>query len=850
MLQITFTIISIFILLGGNLFASDSNSVQDRENSTIQLMNGSKYTNTPYGYYKEQLSKSSFKAFDKLDLSKYPKKQVFVGYGLYDKEEKNCRYLDVPSNINLPVDFENITTIGNNTYAISRARQTYSECKALALQYSGIVYTPYSPSEYIAVNDAVTNSANGGIAKDFWIGYSKKDCNSEYLNDQGYEQSYKNFKYKHEMCNANNLYTYKKANSNYWNRTSSSDMHYCVIKITSNDYLRPIKVCAPWWRVERTWKLDKNDKIFEFNGVKYDFRYMRYLIDYPEEKTICTKVNPEYLKNRHHFTYTCNSYDSISASAACVADISLPQCHVDQCAGYAEKTCVKKDSFAPFKNYDVGYIVKNGVQTKVKTKDNKIINVYDCPPPPLASDKCLNKEVVDVFPAECPNSKCGELSSCLQGSKHTHDECIKLFPCEKIYGSVDNIIYKDGIAYGLGGVCSDGSSVTALIKRKKSSKKVCEEYNLVKETNTTEKSCISYSTSSNKIVSSSITDKDIYQDDPRCIRTNNIEKARPSIKSVISYENKGFFKTSIEKVFADGTTDGNELNATQYLLAASSIVLKPHESSPTSHPLDTNDTAGQFCKNAFSDAWYNKRYSVLKNADIQGFLYNATGTSTRNIKTFASHSSSHSISDDFGNSESVSNWGVAVFDSNINIVEFKNFNVSSSSSEASKMATYLNSLSAGTLVSIATYGDPKTNLTDSLKSALSNFGATGSILDGLSSTSAYILVGKKGNTRLSEKVGSSIRSLNTFNVQVPKVLAVSKSSSCSSVANSTNTTQFKPSFNDYDFSKLNISKDDVNFNRFCFLGGSQIQGDDNIGYIKNNGSSSSYFQLPRANASD
>jgi hypothetical protein len=845
-------ILIVFLCIGGFLYGED-NTLHDRSISDVNLISGSKATNIPYGFYINGFQKSSIEAFKNVDLTQYPNKKLFVGYGVYDVDDKNCRYLDIPSNNELPQHVKNIKTLGNNTYGVSFSRMTFSQCKALASKFSGYVYTPMNASEYQAVMDALNNTAGGETPKDFWVGYLRSDCSSSYLNDEGYSQSYVRFRFKNEICNDSNKLTFTNAGSRVWMRTGSTDEHYCPIVIHSPDYLRPIKYCAPWWRIERSWKLKETDGLYKLNGRTYDFRYAKYIIDYPKDITICTETNASFANDESNgrFQFTCRSYDDIKASPACLESITLPQCHVNECQGYAENTCVKVDEIRPFKDYDVGYILKDGVETKVKTRDNKLINIYDCPSPNPPSSNCLKKEIVSVLPVECPNSQCAELADCFKDETIPNDKCLTQYKCEKSYGSVDNVIYKDGSVYALGGVCSDGSQVTALIERKSGIKRKCLQYNEYVETNSTIKKCTSTANSTFKTVDAAITDVDIYQDDSRCIRINNIEEARPKIETVFKYKTEGFFKTSIQKAYIDGSSENNELNSTQYLLAAASIYLKPYAQESSAEPKVEENTLQQFCKDTFSDNWYNKRYYSLKDSSLKGFVYNKTGQSTRVIKVYSAYSSSlHSVADDFGASYKSSNWGIAVFDKNIKITDYRSFDISSSVGSATKMKNFLTSLPDETLVAIHTFGDPKTNVSGNtaLKNALALYGADKTILSNLKTSSAYLLVGKKGSSRLKEKVNSasnaSVYSVIDLPVSIPHVLAISDSSSCTTNANTLQMVDFTPSYKDYNFNDIGITKSDVNTHRYCFLGGNTIQGDGGISSIKGVSGTDLYFNLP------
>lgn len=827
------------------LILSAANSLHDRDESDVNLISGTKATDMPYGYYIKQFSKSSIKAFENVDLTLYPDKKLLVGYGTYDVNNENCRYLDIPSNASMPIDFENITVLGNETYAVSRTRMTYPQCKALVAKYSGYVYTPMDISNYSAVLNKLNNLSNGGTAKDLWVGYGRVDCSSPYLNDEGVNQSFTSFRNKNEICSDFNLYTYSIPNTRIWQRTGLSDQHYCPIVIKSPDYLRPIKYCAPWWRVERSWKLQKNEDLYEINGHTYDYRYMKYIMDYPKDVTICTETNTSISADSQRFEFTCNSYDDIKASPACIQQITLPQCHVNMCKGYAENTCIKVDSFPPFKDYDVGYIMVDGVEQKVKTKENKIINVYDCPPPNPPAANCVKKEVVSVIPVECPNSKCDELAACLKSDVKSADDCFATYTCEKSYGSTSSVKYENGVAVGLWGVCGDGNTSTqvlALIERKSSTKRICTEFNTYDETNITIKKCTSEAASSNKIVSTSITQDDVYQDDPRCIRTNNIDEARPDIDTVFTYDTKGFFKTAINKAFIDGTSTSQELNSTSYLLAASSIELVNNSKTFASVGPTEDEVAKQFCQKSFSQSWMDIRYVAMQNTNIKGVVYNKNGESTRSIKVYSAFSSTlHSIADDFGAVKSSANWGIAVIDDNsMKVTGYSSYDLSTSAG-AVGMENFLNSLPSGTTVAIHTFGNPKDNLfdNDTLKNSMAQFGADTNILSNLTTTSAYLLIGKKGSSRISEKVSNAANASVTFTydklIQVPTVLYVTNKSTCSADAASLQMQEFITAYKDYNFNDIGITSGSVNAQSDCYLGGNLVQGDTKIVSIENSG---------------
>jgi len=219
--------------------------------------------------------------------------------------------------------------------------------------------------------------------------------------------------------------------------------------------------------------------------------------------------------------------------------------------------------------------------------------------------------MVTVFPVHCPGSKCDELSSCLQDRNNTLENCLSLYPCEKNYGSVDNIIRdENGLATALGGICSDGSQVEATIEFKNRTKKTCLSYDEFNQTEQNYKTCISDSVNSNKIVSTSITADDEYFLNERCIRTNNLEDARPSIETVFEYTTKGFFKTNIKKAYIDGTEENNDTNASDYILAAATMELERYNSQQEV-TVSENYDGQEFCEDKYSTSWMSTRFEQL-----------------------------------------------------------------------------------------------------------------------------------------------------------------------------------------------------------------------------------------------
>lgn len=683
-----------------------------REGSTVDLTQGTKVTNMPYGYYVSEFGKSSIKGYDKMDLSGYKEKKLLVGYGVYDVKGENCRYLDVPSNAKFDLHYKKRFTINDTTYAISRVPMTYTQCKSNAAQYSGFVFTPKNKTEAIAV------SKKFGTTEPMWIGYSKPNCQSSYLNDEGYEQSFEFFSSeyrtdKRDVCRDDNRFTHTSNSGYLWKKSDSNEIKNCAIKFNSPDYLRPIKICMPWWKVQRRWKLDKNDDKFEYGGRKYDMAYMEYIMDYAKNDLICsveridtnvtgtfkstirTKVKDleegaklkfedtvvacqtpsiiagndyvttfnatcvedtettvyDYLKNeiictntdegdgvstvsclqrKKTFIGTCNTYSSRKISPVCLDNINDAICQVNECKGFYENSCTKKGTYKPFKDYDIGYILVDGAEIKTKVKDNKRINSYLCPQATGAIEDCLKKEEVTVFPAHCPGTFCDDLSACIKGENSDPAQCLKDYPCEKSYGSSDNVVYgPGGVATSLRGICSDGQEVFATIELKKRTTKRCLQFNSEVLTTESYKSCQNEAVEIARELESSITANDLYSLDERCVRINNLNEARPSIPTVFEYKTKGFFKTTIQKAYIDGSIEDNEAPYdTEYMINTSQkqvvFISKALDIGGTIVP-SLFEQQEQFCTDTFSEDWINKRYFKVQELGIKGVLKSESG---------------------------------------------------------------------------------------------------------------------------------------------------------------------------------------------------------------------------------
>jgi len=586
-----------------------------RENAD-DLMGNTAITKIPYGFYKEKMEKGTYKVVDKEDLSVYPLKRIFAGYGVFDLQEKTCKYVENNDNKQyFTSDFEKINVFNNNTFAISRAKMTYSQCSSMVNKYIGEVYTPNSITEESAVS-------RGYFLEDSaWVGMQRADCNSDYINDSGIKQGYENFLYKAEPCSETKANVVKIANSTNWLRRNASEYHKCVIRIKTNDYLKPIKICAPWWRIESTF-LNKNEESLLWGGRKISFENF-LMPDVPTRINVCTqKKAEEPVVSSATKKVSCKKYYSRFAgggrSGQCLEEPIQPSCEVNECSGYIENNCRKLELLDSFKDYTWGYITKNGVNTRVKIYDKIQTFMYECPAVNPNESNCIKREELVIFPKECPGSQCEELRHCIQSNAHTITYCKTTYPCEKVYGDSDLTPVYDGtgVIKSLRAKCLDGTIIeNDQIREQTYSKTDCLKYDETEETNTTTKKCISVKTKSNYMVDASITEADIYADDPDCVRTNNIEDSRPYVDAVFDYTNRGFFTTVIEKAYISGENNSTEdapdpINQLPYQIG--NLQSQGFTAEPQVGSGDSGVVTQQECDAYFnSDGWYQTRIANL-----------------------------------------------------------------------------------------------------------------------------------------------------------------------------------------------------------------------------------------------
>lgn len=140
----------------------------------------------------------------------------------------------------------------------------------------------------------------------------------------------------------------------------------------------------------------------------------------------------------------------------------------------------------------------------------------------------------------------------------------------------------------------------------------------------------------------------------------------------------------------------------------------------------------------------NLQSSIVKNIKVQtgGFIDTTDSQSKRTITVNGSIASTLSRG-----------WNILTFDDNFNPLSAEHYDTYASSANSTLLKNRLNDISKGTMTIIATYDEPSINVSDnaSLLESMKNYGITKSIIEHMDYRSAYVFVGRKGDTPLIER---------------------------------------------------------------------------------------------------
>lgn len=501
----------------------------------------------PFIDYMDSFIIDNTQPLKRFDLSSFEGKRVFLGYGVYDKEQNFCKYVEKPGMPDPKLYFQNITTFNKHTYALSMTTMNYESCVNLANNFNGVPAVITSAAE-----NGFVSGKYGGMSK--WIGIERPSCVEEYRNKDGIKQEYFNWSSLSEAngtCSNSSLNVIQNKYGT-WNKKDKLELNHCLVEIDTEEITRPVKICAPWWRIEREYQKEAETM---FGGIDI---YKINQADIPEQFNVCTKFEEKAITATNEAVkrkVTCTSYYDSMIAPECLKNPYQDICYIDECNGYIKNACRIVNTLSGFKNYTKAEAIIDGTKKIIKGKSDIKTHVYECPPSLPSLKSCEEQSTVIIFPKECPGSDCEGYKTCVQNASTTEEKnkCSTKFECEKIYGNPDSVDYNtDGTIKHLKNKCSDGTELyfEPSIQSKTTNKCLEYEYYTIEE-DVSQKCTLdrSYTTHS---IDTSITEKDIYMNNPDCIRMNNLLESRPTVEVKIDYINNGFSQTVVKKSYLDG----------------------------------------------------------------------------------------------------------------------------------------------------------------------------------------------------------------------------------------------------------------------------------------------------------
>lgn len=564
---ITF-IISFILVTQYTVNAATGINIENRTVETsFNITKSSTPSDLPVIGFSNFFDKEKINLIENLNLADYIGKKVFVGYGVYDKNEDNCKFLEQPGVTKNDYDstFTIMRTNNQHTYAISKTRMNYNECLSLGDRFGGYPLIVDSASENYFVNSEFTKKTlNNVLIEKIWLGAKKSTCTDNYYtNEKGNPQYFEKFvdDYTKSTCTTDKM-NLKQNKDGFFEKTNSEVPAYCVLEFDTEDIYKPLKVCASWWKIEREYPLNTGEDFYKTNLLKRVNQ-----ADIPIQLVVCNKYNEDAVEKMDLTsirTAHCTEYYSATVAPECLTDMFQPQCKVSECNGYIQNACRLKDSKTVGKGYVKGEVLINGTLTETKIKDKIITNEYECPAATISNKYCEEESTVVIYPQECPLSQCSELKECVLAagtSSSALSTCYETYKCTKIYGGRDiPPVIVNGEVTHLKGKCpdapeSDGSVLEFPVNIQNKLTKKCLEYEILESTELVNQKCKLERPYIDYVVDTSITAVDNYQDDPNCLRMDTSEESQIEKNLVFKVTNKNYFKNLITKVYLDDTIE-------------------------------------------------------------------------------------------------------------------------------------------------------------------------------------------------------------------------------------------------------------------------------------------------------
>lgn len=528
-----------FVLMAGTPVAEE----RDNEDAA-NIRFGQRPSDIPTMGLVHNLSTETSLPNTSLDVSAHPDKRIYVGYGIYDPDQEHCALADVGALDGTdPVESgrfdENSLQIHNgHSYLMSVNSMDYASCREIAANYYGYPVIVTNEGE----NEFLTESYE---AEPHWLGIFKLGLNEPYKDQLGRNVSYFNFSREDESWAATLSHVLKAGD--YWFKTSENESRKCVVEFESEDYKRPVKVCAPWWSIERRYRRPPESRYMvesvDENGdpTMVDIRTFNQA-DYPIRLKVCTERQPlpPNADPDATITVTCNSYYDVTRSPQCQQNPEQDLCFVNECRGSIINACTLIDTEDAPKGYGKMMVIdENGQETYIRGQVDVKMHKYECSAY-TTSSPCLTYSDVTMLPQPCPND--------------TIDPNDPESRPIRVYGSAQRAQYdNNGSLTGLQGKCPSGDLVDVPIDVLVRNTRVCKEYDWIENERLWSERCLTERAYSDVTVSTSLTEHDAYEDDPMCVRLNNIVDAQPDRETVIRYMQKGYADMILKKAYIEGT---------------------------------------------------------------------------------------------------------------------------------------------------------------------------------------------------------------------------------------------------------------------------------------------------------
>ena len=271
-----------------------------------------------------------------------------------------------------------------------------------------------------------------------------------------------------------------------------------------------IKICLPWWRIERQYKkqvLPVNDSL----GL---------LCSLPTPKppitvNVCKQWSPDLTISTEGGKVTCTSYYDRLAGLGCWNNPSAKECFVNNCSKYIQENCINVGAEMGEKTDLIGAKI-DGSQTyeQTTTKTNLVTYQYQCPAGILLPNKnCLEEQSVLMYPYQCtPDNP----------STTANEE-------QLIYCDQQNVQYGgDGKVLGFLGDCN-GTTVMCEVNKFAAVERQCVQ-DITKQVEN-----LTYAQDANERTFNEVQidvlsgEPDIYSANENCLRTNTVDDARNQI---------------------------------------------------------------------------------------------------------------------------------------------------------------------------------------------------------------------------------------------------------------------------------------------------------------------------------